>query len=76
MRPFRVVVSPPFLDDYLCFFQAVEDLTIEQFVPEAGIEAFTVSVFLWRTRIDLGGLGANSLDPASNSLSNKFQSVV
>ena len=35
---------PPLLDRDLCFAQTVEDLPIEQFVAEAGIEALTVSI--------------------------------
>jgi hypothetical protein len=41
----RVVMFPPLFDDNLCFFQGVKDLTVKQFVSEAGIEALTVSVF-------------------------------
>jgi len=40
----RVVVFSPFFDDDLRLFQVVEDLAIKQFVPEAGIEAFAVSI--------------------------------
>ena len=76
MRPLRVVVFPPFFDDYLRLFQAVENLTIEQFVPEAGIKTFAVSVLPWRTGIDVGGLGANSVDPAPDGLSNELRSIV
>ena len=39
-----VVVFPPLFNDDLCFSEGVEDFTIKQFVPEAGIEAFTVAV--------------------------------
>ena len=31
-----VVVPPPLLDDDLRLLQAVEDLPVEQFIPEAG----------------------------------------
>ena len=34
MRSDRVVVLSPLLDDDLSFFQTVEDLSVEQFVPE------------------------------------------
>ena len=40
----RVVVFSPFFDDELRLFQVVEDLAIKQLVPEAGIEAFAVSI--------------------------------
>jgi hypothetical protein len=35
---------PPYFDDDLRLFQGVKDFTVQQFVPEAGIEAFTVAV--------------------------------
>ena len=44
MRSLRVVVFSPLFDDDLGLFQGVEDFTVQQFVPEAGIEAFTVAV--------------------------------
>src|ERR1035438_1642802 len=34
MRSDRVVVLPPFLDDDLSFFQAVEDFSIEQLIAQ------------------------------------------
>jgi len=34
---------PPYFDDDLRLFQGVEDFTVQQFVPEAGIEAFSVA---------------------------------
>ncbi len=39
-----VVVPPPLLDDDLRLLQAVEDLPVEQFIPEAGIEGLAVAV--------------------------------
>ena len=42
-----VVVSPPLFDDDLCFPEGIEDLPVEQFIPEAGIETLTISVFPW-----------------------------
>ena len=44
MGPDRVVVVSPLLDDHLGLLQAVEDLAVEQLVPEAGIEALSVAV--------------------------------
>jgi hypothetical protein len=37
--PLGVVVTTPLFDDDLGFFQGVEDLAVEQFVPEASVEA-------------------------------------
>ena len=39
-----VVVSPPLFDDDLSLFESIEDLPIEQFVPEAGIEGLAIAV--------------------------------
>jgi hypothetical protein len=40
-------VFSPFFDDDLRLFQGVEDLAIKQLVPEAGIQAFAVSILPW-----------------------------
>ena len=40
----RVVVLPPLFDDHLGFLQALEDLAVEQLVPEAHVEALDVAV--------------------------------
>jgi len=34
----RVVVLEPLLDDNLCFFQAVEDLAVEQLITQFAVE--------------------------------------
>jgi hypothetical protein len=44
MRPNGVVVPSPGLDDDLGFTQRIEDLSVEQFVPQTSIEAFNVAV--------------------------------
>jgi hypothetical protein len=44
MRPLGVVVDAPALDDRLGFPEAVEDLAIEQFIPEFAIEGLAVAV--------------------------------
>jgi hypothetical protein len=45
MWAFRVVVFPPFFDQYFRLTQAVEDFTIQELIPEPGVEALAVSVF-------------------------------
>ncbi len=71
-----IVVFPPFFNDDLRLFQGVEDFSVQQFVPEAGIKAFTVSVLPWRPWLDVGRLCSDSVDPVSNCLSNELRSVV
>src|SRR5580658_2385650 len=45
MRPDRVVVLTPHVDQDLRFRQAVENLPIQQFIPQLPIEALNVSIF-------------------------------
>ena len=59
MRPDGVVMPAPAFDDDLGFPQAVADLAVEQFVPQAGVEAFDVAVFPRAARCDAGGLGSD-----------------
>ncbi len=47
MGAFGVVVFAPLLDDDLGFPQGVEDLPVEQFIPEADIEALAISILPW-----------------------------
>ena len=44
MWPSRVVVDAPLLDDNLGFPEAVEDLAIQQFVPELAVEGLAVAI--------------------------------
>jgi len=41
----RVVVFPPLFDDDLRLFEGVEDLPVEQFIPEPSVEALAIAVF-------------------------------
>ena len=59
----RIVVFPPFFDDDLRLLQAVEDLPVEQFIPEPCVETLAISVFprlvlLFRTQL-FGPKGAD-----------------
>jgi hypothetical protein len=76
VRPFRVVVFSPAFDDYLGFSERVEDLPVQQFVPEPSIEALDVAILPWAARLDEGGLGTNSLNPGPDILSNELRSIV
>ena len=44
MWPDSVVVTAPLLDQHLGLLQRVEDLAIEQFIPELSVEALVVAV--------------------------------
>ena len=47
MRPDGVVFLPPPLDHHSGLPQAVEDLPIEQFIPQSAVEALAIAVLPW-----------------------------
>jgi hypothetical protein len=46
VRSLGVIISPPCLDDDLGLGEAVEDLTVEQFIMQLRVEALAVAVLL------------------------------
>src|SRR2546423_10164857 len=62
MRPDRVVVASPALDDDLGLAQRVEDLAVEQLIAKAGVEALDVAVLPRTASLDVSGLGADSCE--------------
>ncbi len=76
MGAFRVVVFPPLLDEDLGLAEAVEDLAVEQFVPEPGVEALAVSVLPWAARFDLGRPGTDGGNPVPDRLRDELGAVV
>ena len=49
-------MAAPAFDHDLRLGQRVEDLAVEEFVPEPGVEAFAIAVFPRRAWLDVGGL--------------------
>ena len=41
--PFGIVVLPPSLNQDLCFLQAIEDLTVQELIAKACVEALTIA---------------------------------
>jgi hypothetical protein len=76
MRPNRVVVASPALDDDLGLAQSVEDLAVEQLIAKAGVEALDVAVLPRAAALDVGGLGTDSRDPFLHGLGDELGSVV
>jgi hypothetical protein len=76
MRPNRVVVASPALDDDLGLAQSVEDLAVEQLIAKAGVEALDVAVLPRAAALDVGGLGTDSGDPFLHCLGDELGSVV
>src|SRR6266516_3315230 len=76
MRPDRVVVASPALDDDLGLAQSVEDLAVEQLIAKAGVEALDVAVLPRAAPLDVGGLGTDSRNPFLHGLGDELRSVV
>ena len=68
VRSDRVVVDPPLFDSDLGFPKTVEDLAVQQLVPEPCVEAFAVSIFPRRSWLDIGRLGPERGNPAPSFL--------
>ena len=51
--PDRVVVDAPAFGQHAQFFHRVEDLTVEELVPQLGVEALAVAVLPGRARLDV-----------------------
>lgn len=67
---------PPLFNQDVRFLQAVEEFSVQQLIPEAGVEALAISVFLRRTWFDAHGLCLQSVDPLPDGLSNELRAVV
>ena len=76
VRAHGVVVSPPALDDDLRLGERIEDLSIEQFILQAGVERLDESVLPWAARRDGGGLGPDRRDPRLNGLRDELRANV
>ena len=74
--PDRVVVASPAFDDDLGLAQSVEDLSIEQLIAKACIEALDVAVLPGAAALDICGFGTNSRDPFLHGLGDELRSIV
>jgi hypothetical protein len=66
----------PALDDDPGFLERVEDLPVEQFVPELRVKALDVAVLPWAARGDVSGLAAYGGDPSLHGLCHELRSIV
>ena len=76
MRANGVVMPSPALDDHLGLLQRVKNFTVEQFVAELRVEAFTVAVLPWTAWLDVGGLGSNGCNPLAEGLGDELRAIV
>ena len=71
MWPFRVVVISPVFDDDLSLLQRVEDLAIEELVPQLSIEALVVAVLPRTAGLDVEGLYIDPAEPIPDRFSRR-----
>src|SRR5690606_22198910 len=76
MRPLGVIVSPPCLDDDPGLGEAVEYLTVEQFITQLRVEALAVAVLPRAARLDEGSLGPDRHDPLPHGLGDELRAIV
>ena len=76
MGPDGIVMPPPALDHDLSFLQRVEDLTVQQFVAQAGVEALDVPVLPGTARSDVGGLSTDRGNSFLHGLRDELRAVV
>ena len=68
MRAHSVEVASPAFDHGPRLGEGVEDLAVEQFVAEAGVEALHVAVLPGAAGFDVGGLRSDGADPSAHRL--------
>ena len=76
MRPDCIEVAPPTFDDDLGLPQRVEDFTVEQFITQACVEAFDVTILPGAAWCDVSGLCADRCDPLLHSLGHELRPIV
>src|SRR6187402_3072623 len=76
MGPDGIVMTAPALDDNLRLAESVEDLAVEQLVPEPGIEALDIAILPRAAWSDVGGLGSDRRDPLLDGLGDELRAVV
>ncbi len=76
MRPHRVVVNPPTIDQDLGFTQRVEDLAVEQLVSEFAVEALDVPVLPWTPGLDVQRGHAHFAQPVPHHIGGELRSII
>ena len=76
MRAERVVEAAPAFHDDAGLSERVEDLAIEQLVPEAGVEALDVAILPRAPRLDVRGPCTYGGDPILDGLRNELRAII
>ena len=76
MRTQCVEVNAPLLNQYPRLAQAVEQLAIEPLISELAVKALAIPVLPWAAWRDVGGVGAQALEPISENGGYKLRPVI
>lgn len=76
VRPDRIVVAPPALDQKLCLLQRIEDFPVQQFVPQLAVEALVVAILPRAAGLDEQRRYAEPGKPATHDLSHELGPIV
>ena len=67
--------SPP-LRQHPDLLHRVEDFTVEELVPQLRVEALTVTVLPWASRLDIGRPRSRTGEPFPQTLGDELRAVV
>ena len=76
MRPELVVMPPPSFDEHFSLLQCVEDLSIQQLIPELAVEALVVAVLPRAPGFDEERLHIDPAEPFTDHLGGELGPVV
>ena len=76
MRPHTDEVLAPIFKQHLGLLERVEDLAVQQFVPELTVEAFVVAVLPRASRFDKQSFGAHTGEPVAHFARGHFWAVI
>src|ERR1700740_536009 len=74
--PDGVVVDAPTLGQHTKFLDGVEDLRVEELIPELGVETLAVAVLPWRAGFDVQCFGARVCKPFAQVFRDELGAVV
>ena len=76
MWPHRIVPDPPFFNDHFGFFQVVENLAVEQLIPEFPVETLDVAILPGAPWFNEKWLGPDIFQPSPDGLGRKLGTIV
>ncbi len=76
MWPDLIIRLPPALDDHLGLPERVEELSIQQLVPQFAIEALDIPVLPGAAWFDVQGPNAHPDEPVSDRFRRKLRAII